>query len=109
MKVRFIFKSFLPKVFGATAITLYPFIFFTDDEALSIKKRVVYHEMVHVQQVRKLGWFRMYGSYVIDYFELRFAGHGHWEAYSLLPLELEAYKRSKDRDLEDAYLKERAR
>ncbi len=111
--VRFRFSHWLPGLFGAGAITLYPWVLFADPEHLAISFRITSHEMVHVEQVRRMGWVSMYWRYFVDYLALRVRGHGHSAAYALLPMELEAYDRAKDEAghiaLHEAYLKERAR
>lgn len=107
--IRFRFNHWLPALFGAEAITLYPWIFFARDEAFSITQHVVQHEMVHVEQVRRMGWFTFYWRYVTDYVKLRARGLAHWEAYAHLSHEMEAYDRQKEPALLEAYYVEKAR
>jgi len=109
MKAKFVFNSKIPKIFGAEAITLYPFVLFASDEAYELKHRIVHHEIVHLDQVRRLGFFKMYWTYLVDYVKLRFKGFNHWDAYSRLPLELEAYARQNDADLDLAYALEKVK
>jgi len=46
---------------NAQAITLYPYIIYRSEEA---KEQYRKHEMVHVEQVRRLGWLKFYASYL---------------------------------------------
>jgi hypothetical protein len=48
------------------------------------------HEMVHVQQWRRLGIPRFISRYLGAYLKSRAGGHGHRHAYHSIPLELEA-------------------
>jgi hypothetical protein len=48
------------------AITLYPFIFYNTNHRLykTDLDTLRAHEMVHIEQVERLGWFKFYASYV---------------------------------------------
>ncbi len=48
------------------------------------------HEQVHVRQFAELGVGRFVARYVRSYARFRFRGYGHWQAYSRIPLEVEA-------------------
>jgi hypothetical protein len=91
MKIRHIENSKLAKLIGYN-ITLYPFIFYigvpTED--------VVVHEMVHVAQVERLGWFKFYTSYLWEYFKLRAIGVPKITAYMQIPYEIEAYDKQRE-------------
>lgn len=52
--------------------------------------RLIVHELMHIQQWRRLGAFRHITQYVGDYLRNRFRGHGHWESYREIRLEVEA-------------------
>ncbi len=106
---RFRFNHWIPKVIGAEAITLYPYVFCRSSEEESIKYNVVQHEMVHVEQVRKLGRFRFYWEYLKEYFRLRLVGHSHDIAYISSRFEQEAYSRQGDPKLLELYAYERGR
>ena len=87
IKPRVIYNfRFLPK--GVRAITLYPFIL-TPYAALS--DETLRHEMVHVAQVERLGWFRFYASYLGYYLVNLVKYRNHQEAYRNIPYEMEAY------------------
>ena len=82
MRIHHIVSPLITKICRCEAITLYPFIFYKDEPAL------VYwmpHELVHVQQVKRLGWFRFYISYIRWHFKV---------GYDANPFELEAVERS---------------
>jgi hypothetical protein len=52
--------------------------------------RLIVHELMHIEQWRRLGAFRHITQYVGDYLRRRFRGFGHWEAYQAIRLEQEA-------------------
>lgn len=95
MKVRFFFNSIVARVIKAEAITLYPFIFFADDERIELALDTVAHEMVHVEQVRNMGWLKFYWSYLVQYVKGRLAGKAHWDAYASITFEKEAYAKQR--------------
>jgi len=69
MKIRVIFKSIFPKLAGANAMVIYPFILFETQRFRYEKnppytRRLFRHEWQHVIQVRREGWFRFYASYL---------------------------------------------
>lgn len=92
MKVIHVKNSLIAKIIGVEAITLYPFIFYSMKYPT---KQLMNHEMVHVDQVRKLGWWKFYTSYLEEYFELRSSGLSKDEAYMAISYEKEAYERQK--------------
>jgi hypothetical protein len=52
--------------------------------------RLIVHELMHIEQWRRLGAFRHVSQYVGDYLRQRLSGIGHWEAYRAIRLEQEA-------------------
>ena len=48
------------------------------------------HELVHVEQWKRLGMIRFSLRYVGSYALWRVRGYGHWAAYRRIPLEVEA-------------------
>lgn len=52
--------------------------------------RLLRHERVHVEQWRRLGVVGFLRRYVGAYLRWRLHGHGHWDAYRRIPLEIEA-------------------
>ncbi len=91
MKIHCVYNSRFASLVGAAGITIYPFIFFADNKEKAISEHVLSHEWVHVLQVRKLGWFRFYATYVWIYFRNRFQGMSADESYYAVPYEQEAY------------------
>ncbi len=73
---------------GAAAITIGPVISLRRRAAGD--ERLVRHELIHVAQWRNLGLVRFSGSYLAAYLRWRLHGHGHWDAYRRIPLEIEA-------------------
>jgi hypothetical protein len=91
MKIRPVYNSRISKWLKVGAITLYPFIFFTEKKE-AVTKRLHKHEMIHVKQIRELGVFRFYFSYLRQYWNRRWEGLGHWRAYHSINFEVEAYR-----------------
>ncbi len=52
--------------------------------------RLIVHELMHIEQWRRLGAVRHIAQYVGDYLRNRFSGFGHWESYRAIRLEQEA-------------------
>ncbi|MDJ0954192.1 MAG: hypothetical protein QNJ81_10985 [Acidimicrobiia bacterium] len=52
--------------------------------------RLIVHELMHIEQWRRLGAVRHLVQYVGDYLRGRFRRLGHWEAYRSIRLEVEA-------------------
>lgn len=73
---------------GASAITIGPVISVRRRAAGS--ERLLRHEHVHVQQWRRLGVVGFLRRYLGAYLRWRLHGHGHWDAYRRIPLEIEA-------------------
>ena len=51
---------------------------------------LIVHELMHIEQWRRLGAVRHLAQYTSDYVRSRFQGYGHWEAYRAIRLEVEA-------------------
>jgi hypothetical protein len=52
--------------------------------------RLLRHELVHVEQYRRLGIAGFLVRYLASYAGWRLRGYGHWAAYRRIPLEIEA-------------------
>lgn len=50
----------MPKRFSGMAITIAPFIFYNGVMSEELKR----HELVHIEQVKRLGWIRFYLTYL---------------------------------------------
>jgi hypothetical protein len=54
---------------------------------------VIAHEHVHVEQIEKIGWWKFYYSYLLEYVKNRFKGLNHNQAYMEISYEKDAYFR----------------
>lgn len=61
------------------AITIYPFIFYHGIPTPEVRR----HELVHVNQVLKLGWFKFYSKYLWEWIR---------KGYKNISFEKEAYR-----------------
>lgn len=93
MAVKARFNHWLPRWLRVSAITIYPFILFADDIGVAGSDGTIAHEWVHVGQIRALGWFRFYASYLLFYLRGRARGLSHSAAYFEVPYERDAYQR----------------
>ena len=73
---------------GARATTLGRFVFVREDAVDS--RRLLQHELVHVQQWRHLGIAGFLVRYLAAYLRWRVRRYPHWAAYRRIPLEIEA-------------------
>ena len=89
MKIRRVYNSCIPKLLKVSAITLYPFILFTRSVD-GIKKcrkdpeQLFKHEYIHIEQVRRMGWFKFYFCYLVE---------NRKTGYKQNKYEIEAYSR----------------
>lgn len=74
--------------FGINAIVLYPFVIFADKYPSAY---IINHENIHLAQIRELGCFRFYYSYIAQYIRFRRFGKNHDSAYRLISFEQEAF------------------
>ncbi len=77
---------------GIVAITLGRYVFVKRGWEHSVA--LIGHELVHVEQWRRLGAVRFAVDYLGAYLRSRRAGLGHWDAYKAIPFEQEARLRS---------------
>ena len=71
MKIRRRYNSWIPQLLNVGAITLYPFILFsstvyTMKRNLREPMHLFKHEYIHIEQVRRMGWFKFYFLYIIE-------------------------------------------
>jgi hypothetical protein len=105
MTVRFRYDSWFARLIGVGAITLYPFVFVAtkrDETPMSM----VQHEWVHVRQLRTLGWFGFYASYLWKYVVGVFRYGSRDKAYMSVSYEVEAYAQEHTVALSQAELDE---
>lgn len=86
------FNCWLLKPFKINAITLYPFVLYKYGAAKSYLEYTIQHELVHIEQVQKVGWFKFYFSYLFQYFKSRFKGYSHNTAYRTISFEASAFR-----------------
>lgn len=77
---------------GSAGITLGPLVIVRHHVAPA---RLLRHELVHVEQYRRLGTFRFLLSYVFEYLRWRARGYPHQGAYRRISHEVEAYWRER--------------
>jgi Domain of unknown function (DUF4157) len=78
---------------GAAAITIGPLV--SVRRRAAGDARLLRHELVHVEQWRRLGVARFLRRYLGAYLRWRLRGHGHRGAYLRVPLEIEAEWRAR--------------
>lgn len=86
------FNHWFPKLIRMGGIALIPFILYARTRE-EISESLLKHEYIHVEQVRKLGWFRFYFLYLWYYFKNLIKFRNHDEAYYQIPFEKEAYEK----------------
>lgn len=74
------------------AIVLYPYVMFQEN-ANRVPYYLLKHEMVHVEQVRRVGVVTFYITYLLSYLVGRLKGESHINAYLNIPWEVEARER----------------
>lgn len=90
-RVRIRHEHWLPQLLGINGITLYPFILLAGRNGM-LPRTLYKHEMIHIEQVRTVGFVRFYLSYLLYYLAARVEGLRKQEAYYQIPYEKEAYK-----------------
>ncbi len=78
---------------GAAAITLGRLIIVRSRAAGS--RRLLAHELVHVEQWRRHGALGFLARYLAAYVRWRLRGYPHWAAYRRIPFEVEAEWRAR--------------
>ena len=76
------------KPFRINAIVLYPFILYCDKHPNEELKR---HEHVHIEQIKRDGFWKFYAHYLWQYWRGRRLGLSHYEAYRNISYEQEAF------------------
>lgn len=93
MKIRVVRNSLLAKILKVEGIVLYPFIFFYSANP-SVK--IINHELIHILQIKRDGFFKFYFTYLKEYLQLRMKGLNHHDAYLAISYEAEAYSHQGD-------------
>lgn len=82
-----------PFLRGFIAITLGRSIYVAPElleRGKGIFEKTIRHELAHLRQMARLGLFRFYSLYVMEYLRLRLARMSHMEAYDAISFEQEA-------------------
>ena len=80
MKIRPRYNVWFLRKSWINGITIYPFIFFKRHRE-EVDNRLFRHELEHIYQVRRDGWFKFYVTYLY---------HQHKYGYKQIPYEIEA-------------------
>jgi len=83
------YNHFLPKLLNVSGITLGKHVYYRMDSQY-ISERLRRHEMVHVEQYKKFGFYRFLYLYVKEYFKYRLKGLNHYQAYIEISFEKDA-------------------
>jgi hypothetical protein len=86
-KIKLKTNHWLPKLLKVQGITLYPYILVAPKVPAAT---LLAHEIKHIDQVREVGFFRFYISYLLYYFAFRLEGYTAMYSYLLIPYEKEA-------------------
>ena len=84
-----VFNHWFPKMIKVSAIVIYPYVLFSLKEQ-DVSDSLDRHEMKHVEQVRSVGWFSFYASYLLYYFAGLLRLKDADKAYLEIPYEVEA-------------------
>lgn len=96
MTVRFFFNSSLPKLWGASATTIYPFVFCVQSPDEALATHTISHELVHVDDVRQQGWFSFYFTYIVSFVANLLKTKNYWYSYYNLLAEQKAFRLQDD-------------
>ena len=83
-------NSKIANLLKVDGIVLYPFILFSSDIPSQV---LINHELIHVQQIKRIGAVKFYFHYLKEYFQLRLKGNTHHNAYRSISFEKEAYEK----------------
>ena len=85
MKIKAVYGSMVPRIINREAIVLYPFIFFWHQrgEYLRFRPEILKHELVHVDQIQRMGVFRFYIAYISQVIRLWFEGKDTWSDHTM--------------------------
>lgn len=102
LKPRLVKNSLIAKCLKVDGIVLYPFVFFASKEP---GDTLIHHELIHVDQIHRLGAFRFYCLYLKEYCACRLKGMTHERAYRSISFEVEAYEKegAKPHNLNDFF------
>lgn len=84
----FIKNSLIARILKVEAIVLFPLVLFAAKEP---EETLINHELIHVKQIKRDGFFYFYFRYIKEYLQHRLMKKSHYEAYRLISYEREAY------------------
>lgn len=84
------YNHWIPKLLKVQGITLVPFILFSCSKS-NVQEFMIKHELTHITQIKRDGWFKFYWKYLSEYHALRKGGLSQDQAYRLISYEVEAY------------------
>lgn len=81
------------------SITLYPFVLLHVDLETAKRTRLLHHELVHVDQIRELGFLRFYFSYLVEFARHYWRLRSWKRAYLSISFERDAYRKQYEKNL----------
>ncbi len=84
-------NHWLPKFIKKGAITLYPYIFLNCDLDTALQCNLLQHEWIHILQIQRIGFFKFYFTYIIQFLHNFLIYRSFSKAYSTISYEEEAY------------------
>lgn len=92
MNLKIYYNHWYPRLLHIRGIVYYPFVLIAISRGEAIKERILHHEWIHVQQIRRDGLLYFYLRWNVE-FLLRFLKYFHYRrAYREISYEREAYE-----------------
>lgn len=91
MKIITIRGVFFLSWFSIAGMVLYPFVLYAKRQPSIL---IQYHEMIHVDQIRKNGWLYFYVSYFYEFFRNLISMRNFDRAYESISWEAEAISKT---------------
>lgn len=92
MHLRIKYNHWYPKLLGIRGIAYYPFIFLYCSRQQALKERILHHEWIHVQQIRRDGAIYFYLRWLFEFFVHFIRYRNLSKAYRIISYEQEAYR-----------------
>lgn len=94
MRIHVRYGHWVPRALRVGGITLYPYVLIARRDPESARTTLS-HELVHVEQVGRLGVARFYATYLLEYARGLARTRRHRRAYREISFEREAYERER--------------
>ena len=95
MKVRIRYNCWYPRCIGFRGTVFYPYVLISTSRVEAKKKRILHHEWIHIQQIRREGFLNFYCKYISEWL-FNFIKYGNMsKAYKNISYEKEAYANEK--------------